>query len=99
MSILTRRQTNKIFILWDPVPVTSSPFTPAGQAFAPHVMQSSWIELNPSGVIPPLDPNIPKLNVDTSMAHYKAMLKMARQSPPDQSWFDEDFTSLRHPGK
>ena len=36
---------------------------------------------------------------EKSLARHNAMLKMAEQCAPDQSWFDEDFTDLRHPGR
>jgi len=87
--MITTRKKNESTILWDPVAATP------GKAFT-----AIDCCVDAHAIYAPTDStafcNTP---MPTPRERHDSMLKMAEKFPPDQSWFEEDFTDLRHPAR
>jgi hypothetical protein len=85
------KKGNENRIVWGPVPQTGGVFTSVSSASNFHGVYAT--------VVPRIRPlaEPPSAAFDLSASHYSDMMKMAKKFMPDQSWFDEDFSSLRHP--
>jgi len=103
MSEIAFRKTNENCIWWEPVPATTKPFTSIHLSFAlqlhvPMAVAPSaglWTTMGGHSSAGAGGNSI--VAMAPSAARHGSMLKMAGKCPPDQSWFDEDFTALRHP--
>lgn len=81
----TARKKNDHIVFWDPVPAEGA-FTliesQVYQRYAPEPASSSVFTNEP---------------VAASTIPHDKMLKAAQRFMPEQSWYEEDFTNLRHP--
>jgi hypothetical protein len=100
MNAIALRRQNEIFFLWgEPVPATEKPFTSTDRPAAIHEIYTTAISTQIG------EPQAFGVKAAANFAgklrftDHDAMLKMAKKFAPDQSWFDEDFTDLRHPGR
>jgi hypothetical protein len=81
------RKNNDNIIMWDPVPAKGAftsieSFVHIYQQYAPELVSSS-VFMNECGTV--------------SVIPHDKMLKAAQTWKPDESWYEEDFTNLRHP--
>lgn len=81
------RKKNENIILWEPITSTGAftsieSFVHVYQQYAPEVGSSSVFTNEACAV---------------SVIPHDKMLKAAQRSRPDDSWYEEDFTNLRHP--
>jgi hypothetical protein len=84
------RQKNENFILWEPVVATDKPFTSMDCIVPLHQLSIADFDMA-------LFDKAAVNRFAVPIIAYDDMVKMAKKSPPDASWFDEDFTNLRHP--
>jgi hypothetical protein len=87
--MIIARKKNDNVILWDPVSAEGAftsikSFVHVYQQYAPEPVSSSAFT-NDSGAVPVLP--------------HDKMLKAAQRLVPDDAWYEEDFTNLRHPGR
>jgi hypothetical protein len=91
MNTKVLRRSNESFTWWEPVKATETPFTPIDNVSTRYENYSIEIRDTQGATAT-------TFGVAIVLPH-SAMLKMANEFPPDQSWYDEDFAALRHPGR
>lgn len=103
MKTIAMHKTNENFICWEPVIASGSPFTAVNETFALHVIPTQVFVTTDEPSRPrtagPVELPRKAKAADAEAARHRAMLAMAKGSPPSSSWFDEDFTNLRHPAR
>ena len=99
MSTFALKKRNQNFIMWEPVPAGQNPFTAI--SFSTTIRHVYTPSEQPRTPIAQIDPRkMPTyFAAESTSVRYAAMTELAKGWGPDESWFEEDFTNLRHPGR
>ena len=98
MSNIALLRRNENFIVWEPVPQTEKVFTSLTSVSTMYGVYTPMASIRSAGLPASADDKSEQTKPDLAL-QYSKMIEMAKKCAPNQSWFDEDFTSLRHPGR
>jgi len=99
MSTFALKKRNQNFIVWEPVPASQNPFTAI--SFSSTIRHVYTPSEQPRTQVAQISLQKMPTNIaaESTSGQYAALTKLARRLVPDVSWFEEDFTKLRHPGR